>query len=287
MKPPAFDYIEPDDLDTAVALLSADEDARPLGGGQSLVPMLSFRLAQPTLLVGLRRLEALRQIDHRDGELVIGAMVTQSDALSHPGLAVGAPLVADALRLIGHPQIRARGTVGGSVAHADPAAELPAALLTIDGAVTAHGPNGTRTIPTSELFFSHYVTSLQPGEIITAVHCPVAPPNTGSACVELSRRHGDFAVMGAACQVTLGGDGSIDDARVGLFAVAEKPVRARAVEDAVKGSRPTPDVLASAAKLAVAGWSEEVRSSAQGRYRTSVAPTIVARALTKAVERAA
>jgi aerobic carbon-monoxide dehydrogenase medium subunit len=287
VKPPSFEYVEPDDLDSAVELLAGDEDARPLAGGQSLVPMLNFRLVHPSTLVGLRRLPGLNGIERRDGELAIGAMVSQSEAIRSAEVASACPLVREALTLIGHPQIRSRGTVGGSLAHADPAAELPAVLLALDGAVTVHGPRGERSIAASDLVQGYYTTSLATGEILTEARFPLLPPRTGAACVELARRPGDFASAGAACRLTLAEDGAVTEARVALFAVADGPVRARAAEEALVGARPGDEAWRAAAAVTCEGWNARAAESEEGRYRTRVAPTIVARALALAAERAA
>jgi aerobic carbon-monoxide dehydrogenase medium subunit len=287
VKPPPFEYAEPEDLDAAVELLAGDEDARPLAGGQSLVPMLNFRLVYPSTLVGLSRLPGLNGIERRDGELVIGAMVSQSEALKSSEVASAGPLVREALALIGHPQIRSRGTVGGSLAHADPAAELPAVLLALDGAVSVHGPNGKRSIAAAELFQGFYTTSLGGGEILTEARFRVLPPRTGTACTELARRPGDFATAGVACRLTLSEDGSVAEARVALFAVADAPVRARAVEESLAGARPGDEAWTAAVARTCEGWDARAADSEEARYRIRVAPTIVGRALALAAERAA
>lgn len=286
MKPPPFDYVEPQDLPEAVAILSSDDEARPLAGGQSLVPMLNFRLAAPSTLVGLRRIAALGGIERGVGGLRIGAMVTQRQALASDEVRAASPLLSAALARIGHPQIRSRGTVGGSIAHADPAAELPAALLALDGSVTACGPHDTRTIAARDLFAGPYTTSLRPGEIITEVRAPVPPPRTGAVCIELTRRRGDFATAGAVCQVSLDEDGGVAEARIALFAVAGVPIRARAVEEAVTGRPARHEAFAAAAELAADGLPGRSGADEQAGYRASVVPVIVRRALAGAAEAA-
>jgi aerobic carbon-monoxide dehydrogenase medium subunit len=285
MKPPSFEYVAPDDLATAVGLLAADDEARALAGGQSLVPMLSFRLAQPTTLVGLQRITELQGIDRTDSGLRIGAMVTQRAALSSQAVREVCPLVQKALLHVGHPQIRARGTVGGTVAHCDPAAELPAALLAVDGAVTVRGPDRSRSIPADELFRSAYTTTLAPGEIITDVYFPAAHERSTAACLEISRRPGDFALIGVACQLTFAGDNTISDARVALFAVADVPLRAASVEGALIGERPTQQACIAAASLIGDDLPGRTADSVTARYRRRVAPVIVKRALAAAMER--
>ena len=285
VKPPPLDYIEPDDLESAVTALAADPDAVALAGGQSLVPMLNFRLAQPTTLVGLRRL-GLNRIERRENELRIGAMATQSEALGSEELRSACPLALEALRQIGHPQIRSRGTVGGTTAHADPAAELPAALLALDGAVAVRGPDGDRTVPAEDLYRGPYMTSLRSGELITDVVFPVAGPHTGAACIEVTRRAGDFALAGVACQLTLGEDETVADARIALFAMGGVPRRARAAEAALAGAAITDGALTEAGTLALDQWGDQAGATEAGRYRLRVVPTLVHRALAAAAERA-
>lgn len=285
MKPSAFDYEEPDDLAEAIELLTADDEARALAGGQSLVPMLNFRFAQPTMLVGLRRIDELQGIDRTDDGLRIGAMVTQHAALRSQAVREACPLVGDALIHVGHPQIRARGTVGGTVAHSDPAAELPAALLAAQGAVTVRGPVGSRSIPADELFTSAYTTTLAPGEIITDVRFPAAPERSTAACVEISRRPGDFALIGAACQLASAEDDTISGARVVLFAVADVPLRAISVERALIGQLPTRHACSAAAALVADDLRGRTPDSDIARYRRRVAPAVVERALATATER--
>ena len=284
MKPPKFDYAEPQDLPEALSILGSDGEARPLAGGQSLVPMLNFRLAAPSTLVGLRRIAVLGGIERRDGELRIGAMVTQGKALASDEVRAASPLLAAALARIGHPQIRSRGTVGGSIAHADPAAELPAALLALDGSVTACGPHGTRTIAANDLFAGVYTTSLRPGEIITEVRAPAPPPRTGAACIELTRRRGDFASAGAVCQLSLDEEGGVREARIALFAVAGLPLRARAVEEALTGRPAGSEAFAATAELVADCLPDRSGGDEQARYRVSVLPVVVRRALAAAAE---
>jgi aerobic carbon-monoxide dehydrogenase medium subunit len=247
--------------------------------------MLNFRLARPTTLVGLRRL-GLNRIERHEHELRVGAMATQSEALSSEQLRSACPLAVQALRHIGHPQIRSRGTIGGTTAHADPAAELPAALLALDGAVAVRGPDGDRIVPAQDLYRGPYMTSLRPGELITEVVLPIAAPRTGAACVEVTRRAGDFALVGVACQVALVEDETVADARIALFAIGGAPRRARAAEAALAGAAAADAAFAEAGKLALDELAGQARPTEEGRYRVRVIPTIVSRALAAAAERA-
>ncbi|MDA3647452.1 FAD binding domain-containing protein [Saccharopolyspora indica] len=214
MKPPPFDYARPDSIAEAVRLLAADEDAKALAGGQSLLPMMNFRLARPSVLVDIGRLPELSGLRREDDVLVIGAGVRQRTAETAQLVRDACPLLGRALRHVGHHQIRSRGTIGGSLAHADPAAELCAAALALDAEVVVTGSGGRRTIPAAELFVAPYQTSLSEEEILTEVRLPIDDARSGFA--EISARSGDFALAGAAAVLRFE-DGEVVDARlVGL-----------------------------------------------------------------------
>jgi carbon-monoxide dehydrogenase medium subunit len=222
VKPAAFDYAAPTSLDEALQLLAANDTAKVLAGGQSLIPLLNLRLAEPELLIDLRRVPGLNEIARQGNELVIGATVRQRQAERDPLVAEDAPLITAALAEVGHPQIRSRGTVGGSIAHADPAAELPAALVALDGRVIARGPGGERSIPAADFYLGFLTTALDDDEILVAVALPAAPPRTGAACVEIAQRAGDYAACGAVAQVTLDDAGTIAQARVALIGAGRR-----------------------------------------------------------------
>lgn len=287
MKPPEFDYAAPESLDEAIGLLTADEEAKVLAGGQSLLPLLNFRLAHPSLLVDLRRVPGLDSIEAREGWVAVGAMVRQRRAERDALIAERCPLLADALRHVAHPQIRSRGTVGGSVAHADPAAELPAVLLALDGRVRTAGPGGERMIDADRFFVTVFTTVLTPGEIVVGVELPARPPRTGAACVEVARRAGDYALCGGAAHVTIGDDGTVTDARLALFGVGSRPVRARAAEETLMGSGGDAAAVAEAAALAVEGLTPHDDIHATADYRRHLAQVVARRAFTTAIERAA
>jgi carbon-monoxide dehydrogenase medium subunit len=283
VKPPEFDYAAPESLAEAVALLHESEDAKVLAGGQSLIPLLNFRLAAPSLLVDLVRVSGLAEIERRNGAIRIGAMVRQRAAERSSLLAEAAPLVREALRNVAHPQIRSRGTVGGSIAHADPAAELPALLVALDGRVRAESADGDRWIGAADLYTGYLETSLRPDEVVTAVELPVAPARTGVACVELARRSGDYALCGALVQVSRGADGMLEDVRVALLGVGRRPQRASAVEEAVRsGTAPE-----QAAALAADGLHPPDDAQASAAFRKHLARVLVRRGLELALERAA
>ena len=224
MKPPAFRYERPAMLAEALALMAEHGDeARPLAGGQSLVPMLNLRLAAPGVVVDLNGLVGLDLIEATGGALVVGAL-TRQRALELSPEAAGIGALADGLPLVGHVATRNRGTVGGSVAHADPAAELPLALLALGGSVVAEGPDGRREIPAGELFAGFLTTTLRTGELIVEVRFPAPRAGEGSALVEVAQRHGDFPLGAVAVSVLLDGDGRVGDARVAVGAVADRPL---------------------------------------------------------------
>jgi carbon-monoxide dehydrogenase medium subunit len=286
VKPPAFDYAAPESLEEAIELLAADAEAKVLAGGQSLLPLLNFRLTQPSALVDLRRVPGLDGIEARDGKVALGAMVRQRRAETDELVAERCPLLREALRHVAHPQIRSQGTVGGSVAHADPAAELPALLLALDGRVRVAGRNGERSIDADDFFLGVFTTALTGDEIIVEVELPARPPRTGYACVEVARRAGDYALCGGVCQVTLE-DGTVDEARLALFGVGERPVRARAAEEALSGSSGDAASIAEAAALASDGLNPHDDIQASADYRLHLAEVVAARAFTTAMERAA
>jgi aerobic carbon-monoxide dehydrogenase medium subunit len=285
MKPPELDYVAPTSLDEVVDTLRREPGAKVLAGGQSLLPLLNFRLAAPSLLVDLARVPGLDAIELDGGTARIGAMVRQRRAEEHAELAEAVPLFREALRHVAHPQIRSRGTIGGSVAHADPAAELPAALLALDGRIRASGPAGDRTVPAGDLFAGFLTTTLSPDEVLTTVELPGAPARTGAACIELSRRAGDYALCGVLAQVTLE-DGLAADVRVALFGVGQRPVRARATEEIVRGEHPDTNRIAAAAEYAAEGLDPADDVQATASYRRHLARVLTRRALTVAQERA-
>ncbi len=282
LKPASFTYHAPEHLDEVARLLAEHGDeAKPLAGGQSLVPILSLRLASFAHLIDLNRVAGLDTIERRNGHLRIGAMVRQSTAEHNTDVAAGVPLVAKALPLIGHFQIRNRGTVGGSVAHADPASELPAVALALDATIEATGADGTRRIPASEFFVSTWETSLADGEILSAVEFPEWEGSSGFAVEELARRHGDFALAGTAVGVQLEG-ATVVRAAIAMFGVGGTPVRCADAEAAwMSGADP-----AEVGRVAANGISPSGDVHASGAYRQQVAAVIVRRAVQAAMKEA-
>lgn len=286
MKPPAFDYVAVASTHEAVAEVAAHGDAaKLLAGGQSLMPILNLRLAAPARLVDLNRVAALAYIEERAGGVAIGAMTRQRAVERSALVAERVPLLTEALPWVGHSTIRNRGTIGGSLAHADPAAELPAVALCLDGRFTVRGAAGERTIEARDFFKGYLTTAVAPTELLTDVWFPSRPPGTGEAWIELARRHGDFALVGVAAVVTL--DGSIvREARLTLTGVDGVPVRATAAEALLAGAPLSEEAMRAAADRVRESIDPHGDIHATAAYRRHVAGVLTIRALTRAGERA-
>ena len=232
MKPAPFAYRKARSLDEAIALLGENPDARLLAGGQSLMATLNMRLSAPSLLIDINGIGGLDGIAHKGGAIEIGALARHVQAERSTDIAKHAPLIARAMPSIAHPAIRNRGTLGGSIAFADPAAELPACLLALDGEVDAQGPNGKRTIKAGDYFQGLYETALGPQEILTTIRLPAADANTRTGFAELARRHGDYAIVGLAASARADGKG-LADVRLAYFGVGNTPLRALQSEAAL------------------------------------------------------
>jgi carbon-monoxide dehydrogenase medium subunit/6-hydroxypseudooxynicotine dehydrogenase subunit alpha len=286
VKPPLFDYHDPSAVEGALDLLSEHgEDAKVLAGGQSLVPLLNFRLASPDHLIDLGRIPAMAYVRRRDGVLRIGAMTRQATLEASPLVAEHWPLLTDALGFVAHAQIRNRGTVGGSVAHADPAAELPVAFTVLDATLHLRSRNRTRSVGCGDFFITHLTTAIEPEELLVEIEVPPVPPGTGWAFCEYARRHGDFALGGAAVLLTLE-NGVCRRARLGLLAAADKPLRAEAAERALEGSAITPEATAEAARTAVADINPTGDIHGSSEYRKQLIEGMLRRAIEQATERA-
>lgn len=286
MKPAPFAYTRARSLDEALGLLAEKgEDARILAGGQSLLPALNMRLSAPALLIDISGLDELKGIETRGDVLRIGAAVTHSEVLASGEAAAVAPLVIEALRQVAHPAIRNKGTFGGSMAHADPAAELPACAVALGAAIEVAGAGGARTIPAGDFFLGLYETALRPGEILTAVEIPRAPPDYRSRFMEFSRRAGDFAMAGLAAHMRVSGDG-LSDVRLVFCGVDIKPVMARAACAALEGKKPTAGAI-EAARASLAGDldpSDDLQ--ANGATKLHLAGVLTERVLTEIAEAA-
>ncbi len=277
MKPPPLVYCRPRALDEALALLAEHGDeARPLAGGQSLVPMLNHRLARPGVLVDIGAVGELQRMERRPSDWLIGATVTQRRVETNG--TEGCELLRLAMPFVGHRQIRARGTVGGSIAHADPAAELPAVALTLDATMVAVGGGGERAIGASEFFSGPYMNSLEDGEILSHVIFPTVPPSTRCSFREFARRKGDFAVAGVAAAVDFA-NGSVSTSRLTAFAVGSNAVRLTGAEQALAGRPLDGAAAADAAEAAgdeVEPW-DDIHGSAE--YRRQLVAVLLQRAL--------
>jgi carbon-monoxide dehydrogenase medium subunit len=287
VKPPPFEYVAAGSLEEALAALAEHGDeAKLLAGGQSLVPLLAFRLARPSVLVDLNGVAGLDRVELSGDALLLGSMARQRAVERLPGLRERCPLIVEAVELIGHVAIRNRGTVGGSLAHADPAAEWPTLAVVLEAELELAGPRGARTVPAGEFFVSYFTTALEPDEVLTGIRVPIPNGRTGSAFLELSRRHGDFALAGVGALVGLDEDGTAADVRLGLTGVGSRPVRPEAAEAVLRGRVPDAEALAEAA-AAVAGEIEptgDIHASAE--YRRQLAVVLTRRALAAAVARA-
>lgn len=285
MKPPPFEYVAPRTLDEAVdALASSDGEAKILAGGQSLIPLLNFRLARPSRLIDLNRIMALEGITERSGGLAIGAMTRDATVERDPRIGRQVPLLNEAIRWVGHPAIRARGTVGGNLAHADPAAELPAVAVCVGAELSVVGPRGRRTIPAESFFQGYLTTALEPDEILVESWWPRVKPSTGQAWLEFARRHGDFALAGVAVSLTLD-HGRVQTARIVLTGVGGKPFRAREAETLLVGG--VVDDRAHAAADAVrSAIDPDADIHASKEYRTHLAGVLTERAIRLAHGRA-
>jgi carbon-monoxide dehydrogenase medium subunit len=288
MKPARFRYFLAHSVGEAAQLLAEQgEEARVLAGGQSLMPLMNLRLARPSALIDLNEIHSLAYVRPWDGGLALGAM-TRDAALEHDMLAAERlPLLIEAAHHVGHPAIRNRSTIGGSVAHADPAAELPAVMLALDTEMEVQSASGSRAIAARDFYQGPFQTSMQHGEIVTEVRVPGLPPRSGSAFLEFARREGDYALAGVAAVVALGEDGTIASARLGLCSVGQKPVRASAAEALLKGKHPERDVWRAAAEAVMSALNDppsDIHGSAD--YRRHLAGVITQRALALAAERA-
>jgi aerobic carbon-monoxide dehydrogenase medium subunit len=284
MKLPPFEYVCPESLAEAVALLTAhDGEAKPLAGGQSLVPMLAFRVTAPALLVDLRKLAELRHIKIAPDGVRLGAMVRWRDILDDKTLAAAHPLLVAAVEHVAHYQIRNRGTVGGSLAHADPAAELPAIAVTCEAAIAVLGKAGERVIAAADFFRGPLMTALTADEIITEIRFPAWPARRHFGFKEFTRRRGDFALAAAALFYDEDGGKKARNAHVGAIGVADRPLRLAAVEQVLNGSAIDEAVIAKAEAAASAGVDPADDIHASGAYRKTLIGVMVERALRAAI----
>jgi carbon-monoxide dehydrogenase medium subunit len=287
MIPAAFEYHRPGSLDDALGLLSRlGPDAKILAGGQSLIPLMKLRLATPRHVVDINRLPGLDSIGERDGELVIGALVRESDLEASDLVGQRCPILLDTCRVVADPLVRNLATIGGNLAHGDPANDHPATMLALDALVVAVGPRGERRIPVAQLFTGPLTTALGPDEILTEIRVPAPPPRSGGAYLKVERKVGDFATAAVAVQLTLTDGGTCAHVGIGLTNVGPTPIKARRAEALLQGRRPDEAAIREAARQAAdeSDPTADLRGSVE--YKRDLVRVLTARALRRALERA-
>lgn len=283
MKPPKFDYHAPTTVEQALELLGRyGGDAKVLAGGQSLMPLLNFRLSRPAALVDLNRIPSLAYVREQDGQVRLGAMTRQRTIEFSPVVRERVPLLGEATRWVGHLPIRTRGTIGGSIAHADPAAEYPAVLTALEGEVVARGPKGERVVKAKDLFQTYLATSLTPDEILVEVRMPAMPAGAGYALEEFARRHGDFAIVGIAAVVVKDG-ARCALARLATAGAGPVPVRLRAAEEILERDGLTDAAIEAASRRASELVSPDSDIHASADYRRHLTGVLTKRALKRAL----
>ena len=287
MIPSAFDYHAPGTIEEAVALLERHGDeAKVLSGGQSLLPLLKLRLGDAGHLVDIGRIPGLAGITEADGYLRIGGATREADLERSDLIRENYPILLDTAAVIADPLVRNRATVGGNLAHGDPANDHPATMLALEAEVVARGPDGERTIPITRFFTGLFATALAPAEILTEIRIPIPPPRSGGAYVKLERKVGDFATAAAAAQVTLGGQGEITRIGIGLTNAGPTPIKATAAEAYLLGRRPDAEAVAEAARLAADATSPSADRRGSVEYKRDMARVLTGRAINRAVQRA-
>jgi aerobic carbon-monoxide dehydrogenase medium subunit len=287
MIPPSFEYCRPETVSEAIALLHQHGDgAKILSGGQSLIPMMKIRLARPEYIIDINRLADLQYIKEEGGFLKIGGLTREADLEASSLIRSKYPVILDTAALIADPQVRNLATVGGNLAHGDPANDHPATMLALGAQIIATGTNGERTIPVSDFFLSVFTTALEHGEILTEIRIPIPPSGSGGAYFKLERKVGDFATVGVAAQVTLDGAGVCRRAGIGLTNVGATPIKATRAEGSLVGKTMNEQQIRQAAQLAAeeAQPSSDLRGPAE--YKVSMVRELTKRALVRASERA-
>lgn len=287
MIPAAFEYHSPKSLDEALRLLARHGDeAKVLAGGHSLLPLMKLRLASPRFVIDLGRIRNLNYVREADGKIVIGALTSHAEVAASDLLRRKCPLLAETAATIGDVQVRNRGTLGGSLAHADPAADYPAAILALDAEIRAVSSAGERTIAARDFFVDMLSTQLRPGELLTEVRIPPLGKAAGGAYIKMYQPASGYAVVGVAAVVAINGAGKVEKVAVGITGVAPKPYRAEAVEKALQGKKWTPELIATAVRHAAAGADALSDIHASAEYRREMAGVIAGRALARAFDRA-
>jgi CO/xanthine dehydrogenase FAD-binding subunit len=286
MKPPLFAYQAPKTLDEAIKFLASDADAMVLAGGQSLVPAMNFRVANPSMLVDIQHVEGLKGIVVEGGEIVIKAMTRHRELELDPQARAANPLIAEVMQHVAHVPIRNRGTVVGSLCHADPSAELPLLFVLLDGILVASGPDGTRHIAAADFFQSFLTTARRHNEIVVEARLPVLPPGAGFAFDEVTRRHGDFALAGVGCVLALDDSGRARGVRLAACGIADRPLRLPAAEAALEGSELAAADLAAAVRASAAAVTQADDMNTSTAYRRRVLGGLIRRLVATAAQRA-
>ena len=287
MIPPAFEYLRPKTLPEAVAMLQQHgDDAKILSGGQSLIPMMKLRLARPSHLIDINRVTGLSYIKEEDGFLKIGGLTREAELEASDLIRKKYPLLLDTATVIADPQVRNMATVGGNLAHGDPANDHPATMMALHAQIVATGANGERVIAIDDFFVTLFTTALQHDEILTEIRVPVPPPKSSGAYFKLERKIGDFATAATAVQLVLDDKGTVQQIGIGLTNAGPTPIRAKAAEDALRGKKPDAALVNQAAQLAMdeADPSADLRGPAE--YKKGLIKELTKRALTRALERA-
>ena len=286
MIPPSFEYLRPNTIPEAIAMLQQHGDAaKILSGGQSLIPMMKLRLARPAILIDINRISGLSHIKEEGGYLKIGGLTREAELEVSPLVRSKYPILADTTHVIADPQVRNLATVGGNLAHGDPANDHPATMIALGAQVVANGPKGERVIPIDNFFVSLFTTALKPDEILTEIRVPVPPPRSAGAYLKLERKVGDFATAAVAVQVTLDENGACQKVGMGLTNVGATPVKARKAEDFLRGKKLDDDAIAQAAQLAAdqAEPSADLRGPVE--YKKGLVKELAKRALRLTRER--
>mgnify|MGYP001060666366 FL=1 len=287
MIPGAFEYAAPKSLPEAIALLQQHgEDAKILAGGHSLIPLMKLRLAQPAYLIDINKIPGLDYIKEQDGELRIGALTRESSIDASQLVQTRYPLLADTARVIADPLVRNLATVGGNIAHADPANDHPATMLAYNASVVVVGPRGERVIPITNFFIDLFLTDLGQDEILTEIRIPTPPARSGGAYIKLERKVGDYATAAVAAQITLDEAGVCQYVGIGLTAVSSVPLKATRSEDALRGQPLTDEAIRHAAQLASEDCDPTADLRGSVEYKRAMVKELTRRALTKARERA-
>ena len=286
MKPCAFEYFNPQSVQEAIELLDRyGDEAKIIAGGQSLVPMMNFRLARPEILIDITGIKELDYVKTEGDELVIGALTRERDIEQSPLVVEKWPILSKAISFIGHSAIRNRGTIGGSLVHADPSAEIPTSLCALNGNVKVIGPSGEKNLEPEEFFMTYLTTSLEPSDLLVEVRIPALPDKTGWSFGELSRRSGDFAIVAVGILLFTETAGVCREARISMGGVAPTPVRAEEAEALLAGQKITEKLIAEAAQQAAEETDTEPDYHASAEYRMDMARVFVKRGLQEACNR--